>query len=80
MWNTIKGILHRKFAADIIAMLAIIVSVITNDPFPGVIIVLMQSGGKALEDYAFRHAQDSLEELSKRAPRFAIRKNSYNFV
>ncbi len=75
VWNTIKGILHRKFAADIIAMLAIIVSVITNDPFPGVIIVLMQSGGKALEDYAFRHAQDSLEELSKRAPRFAIRKN-----
>ena len=75
IWDTIKGILHRKFAADIIAMLAIIVSIITNDPFPGVIIVLMQSGGKALEDYAFYHAQDSLEELLKRSPRFAIRKN-----
>ena len=74
VWNTIKGMLHRKFATDVVAMLAILVSVITNDPFPGVIIVLMQSGGKALEDYAFRHAQDSLEELSKRAPRFAIRK------
>ena len=75
IWDTIKGIIHRKFAADIIAMLAIIVSIITNDPFPGVIIVLMQSGGKALEDYAFYHAQDSLEELLKRSPRFAIRKN-----
>jgi len=74
VWDTIKGMLHRKFAADIIAMLAILVSIITNDPFPGVIIVLMQSGGKALEDYAFYHAQDSLEELLKRTPRFAIRK------
>ena len=74
VWDTIKGMLHRKFAADIIAMLAILVSIITNDPFPGIIIVLMQSGGKALEDYAFYHAQDSLEELLKRSPRFAIRK------
>ena len=76
IWNTIKGMLHRKFAADIIAMLAILVSIITNNPFPGVIIVLMQSGGKALEDYAFYHAQDSLEKLLKRSPRFTIRKNN----
>lgn len=74
VWDTIKGILHKKFAADIIAMLAILVSIITNNAFPGVIIILMQSGGKALEDYAFYHAQDSLEELLKRSPRFAIRK------
>ncbi len=75
IWDTIKGMTHKKFAADIIAMLAILVSIITNNPFPGVIIVLMQSGGKALEDYAFYHAQDSLEELLKRSPRVAIRKN-----
>ena len=73
--GTIKGMIHKKFAADIIAMLAILASIITNNPFPGVIIVLMQSGGKALEDYAFYHAQDSLEELLKRSPRVAIRKN-----
>ena len=74
VWDTIKGMFNKKFAADIIAMLAILVSIITNNPFPGVIIVLMQSGGKALEDYAFYHAQDSLEELLKRSPRFTIRK------
>jgi len=76
VWETIKGILHKKFAADIVAMLAILVSIITNDPFPGIIIVLMQSGGKALEDYAFFHAQDSLEELLKRSPRVTIRKTN----
>lgn len=75
MWNTIKGMLKRKFAADIVAMLAILVSIITYDPFPGVIIVIMQSGGKALEDYAFHKAQNSLEEMIKRYPKTAIRKD-----
>lgn len=75
IWNTIKGMLKRKFAADIIAMLAILVSIITYDPFPGTIIVLMQSGGKALEEYAFHKAENSLESMIKRYPKLAIRKD-----
>ena len=34
----------------------------------------MQTGGKALEDYAFRRASSSLDELMARSPRFAYRK------
>src|SRR5579863_2949665 len=56
VWQTVREMFHKHFASDIIAMLAIIVSIILNDAFPGVIIVLMQSGGKALEDYAYRRA------------------------
>ena len=56
VWQTIREMLHKHFVADIVAMLAIIVSIVLNDAFPGVIIVLMQSGGKALEDYAYRRA------------------------
>ncbi|HEY9490938.1 MAG TPA: heavy metal translocating P-type ATPase, partial [Nitrososphaeraceae archaeon] len=41
---------------------------------PGVIIVIMQSGGKALEDYAFRKATTSLDELITRSPKIAHRK------
>ena len=74
VWQTVREILHRHFVADIVAMLAIIVSIILNDAFPGVIIVLMQSGGKALEDYAYRRASSSLENLLSRAPRIAYRK------
>ncbi|MFZ0843075.1 MAG: heavy metal translocating P-type ATPase [Nitrosotalea sp.] len=74
VWQTIREMLHRHFVVDIIAMLAIIVSIILNDAFPGVIIVLMQSGGKALEDYAYRRASSSLDNLLSRAPRVAHRK------
>ena len=74
VWQTVKEILHKHFVADIVAMLAIIVSIILNDAFPGVIIVLMQSGGKALEDYAYRRASSSLDNLLSRAPRIAHRK------
>ena len=74
VWQTIREILHKHFVADIVAMLAIVVSIILNDAFPGVIIVLMQSGGKALEDYAYRRASSSLYNLLSRAPRIAHRK------
>ncbi len=82
MWNTFKGILHGHFASDIVATLAIIVAIITNEPFPGVIIVLMQSGGKALEDYAFQKSSSSLKELLARSPKKAHRisiKENYEY-
>lgn len=74
IYETIKGILHGRFASDIVAMLAISTAIITNETFPGVIIVIMQSGGKALEDYAFRKATTSLDELMTRSPKIAHRK------
>ncbi len=77
VWQTVREMFHKHFASDIIAMLAIIVSIILNDAFPGVIIVLMQSGGKALEDYAYRRASSSLDNLLSRAPRIAHRKTDH---
>ncbi|HSA74538.1 MAG TPA: heavy metal translocating P-type ATPase [Nitrososphaeraceae archaeon] len=72
--ETIKVMLHGRFASDIVAMLAISTAIITNEAFPGVIIVIMQSGGRALEDYAFRKATTSLDELMTRSPKIAHRK------
>ena len=74
VWGTIKGMIHRHFASDIVAMLAIIAAILTNEALPGVVIVIMQTGGKALEDYAFRRASSSLDELMARSPRIAYRK------
>jgi len=74
VFETIKEMLHGRFASDIVAMLAISTAIITNEAFPGVIIVIMQSGGKALEDYAFRKATTSLDELMTRSPKIAHRK------
>lgn len=74
VFETIKEILHGRFASDIVAMLAIITAILSNEAFPGVIIVIMQSGGRALEDYAFRKATTSLDELMTRSPKIAHRK------
>lgn len=80
VWQTFRGMLHKHFASDIVAMMAIVVSIILNDAFPGVIIVLMQSGGKALEDYAYKSAKSSLDVILSRAPKIAIRKESNNVL
>ena len=71
--DTVKGIIRKKFALDIVATIAIISALVLNDAFPGVVIVLMQTGGKALEDFAFRRASSSLDELLARSPRIAHR-------
>jgi cation transport ATPase len=76
VFKTITGMLKGKFAADIVAMLAIVTAVITDEAFAGVVIVLMQTGGEAIDDYGFRRASSSLEELIARAPRLARRKNN----
>ena len=69
--DSVEGMLKRHFASDIVAMLAILAALALNDAFPGVIIVLMQTGGKALEDYAYKRASSSLDELLARSPRIA---------
>lgn len=74
--KTLRGMLRGKFAADIVAMLAIVTAIVTDEAFAGVIIVLMQTGGEAIDDYGFRRASSSLEELVARAPRLARRKTN----
>ncbi len=74
--KTIQKMLKGNFAADVVAMLAIITAVIMHEYFAGVIIVIMQSGGEALENYSLRRASSTLEQLLARAPRMAHRKEN----
>ncbi|HET7584440.1 MAG TPA: heavy metal translocating P-type ATPase [Gemmatimonadaceae bacterium] len=71
--QTLRGMLHGRFAADVVAMLAIVTAAILGEYFAGVVIVLMQSGGEALERYAMRRASNSLEALLANAPKEARR-------
>ena len=81
IFQTLKGMAKGHFASDVVAMLAIITAIVTNESFPGIIIVIMQSGGKALEDYAYRKATTSLDELMARSPKVAHRKrNDFDIV
>ena len=71
--RTAWGMLHGRFAADVVAALAIAGAVLFREPFAGAVIVLMQSGGEALEAYAMHRATASLEALLARAPKVAHR-------
>ena len=74
--KTVVEMARRRFAADIVAMLAIVTAIVTGEAFAGVVIVLMQTGGEAIDDYGFSRASSSLEALIARSPRFArVRRN-----
>jgi len=73
VFQTLRGMLRGRFASDIVAMLAIGTAFVLGQYFAGAVIVLMQSGGEALEAYAMRRASESLEALLARAPTIAHR-------
>jgi heavy metal translocating P-type ATPase len=71
--QTLRGLVRGRFAADVVATLAILAALALGQWFAGAVVVLMQSGGEALERYAMGRASSSLEALLARAPRIAHR-------
>jgi heavy metal translocating P-type ATPase len=71
LWDTMKHIIHKEFSVDFIAILAITGSLLLQEYLAGAFIVLMLSGGEALEAFALRRARTSLSALAERAPRSA---------
>lgn len=69
----VSQLFHGHFATDLIATLAISGSVALNEPLAGLVIVLMQTGGEALEKYAEGRASAAVRELEAAAPRIAHR-------
>jgi heavy metal translocating P-type ATPase len=60
-----------KYGVDILAAVAILSSVLFREFWAGIVIVLMLTGGRALEDYAGHRAVRELDALLTRAPRKA---------
>jgi len=71
--RTVRGLFRGEFAADVVAMLAIVTAVVLREPIAGLVIVLMQTGGELLERYAEGRASDAVRELEAAAPRVAHR-------
>ncbi|MFN8574837.1 MAG: heavy metal translocating P-type ATPase [Gemmatimonadaceae bacterium] len=74
--KTVRGMLAGRFAADIVAMLAIVAALALNQPLAGLIVVLMQTGGEALERYAEGRASAAVRALEADAPRHAHRRDA----
>lgn len=72
-WDMIKGLLRGRWGIDALAIMAIIATVSVGEYWASLVIVLMLSGGEALEDYAAGRAKRELSALLDRAPRVAHR-------
>lgn len=73
IWRTARRVLRGRFAADIVATLAVLTAMLLGQPLAGLVVVLMQTGGEAFERYAEGRASEAVRELERRVPRVAHR-------
>lgn len=71
VWGLLVKMVQREFGSDLLAGISIVVSVLLDEYLAGSLVVLMLSGGEALEAYAVRSASSVLQALSKRMPSIA---------
>lgn len=68
VWGMIQTLRSGMLGVDLLAVTAIVTSVILGEYWAGIIIVLMLTGGEALEDYAAGRAKTELTALMKNKP------------
>lgn len=73
VWELLGQLKKLDFGADWLAGIAIVTAAILGEYLAGAIIVLMLSGGEALERYAAGRASSVLEALARRVPSIAHR-------
>lgn len=76
VWDLLLKLLRREFGSDLLAGISIVTSVLLGEYLAGTLVVLMLSGGEALEAYAVRSASSVLQALAKRMPTVAHRKTA----
>jgi heavy metal translocating P-type ATPase len=74
VYELTRNLFRREFGSDLLAGISIVTSVLLHEYLAGSIVVLMLSGGEALENYALRNASSVLRALAKRMPAIAHRK------
>ena len=67
----VSAIRHGEFGSDVLALISIVATGLTNEWLAASVIALMLSGGRALESWAEGRARNQLEALLERAPRSA---------
>ncbi len=68
MWEDFR---NGAYGLDILALTAIIASVLLGQYWAGILVVLMLTGGESLEHYAEHRARSELDALLTRAPQIA---------
>jgi len=70
----LRKALAREFGSDHLAGISIVTSVLLGEYLVGAIVILMLSGGTALEGFATRRASSVLDALARRMPQIAHRR------
>jgi heavy metal translocating P-type ATPase len=73
VWRLAFRALHGQFGADHLAAVSIVASALLGEYLAGAIVVLMLSGGQALEQFAVGQATSVLRALAARTPTIAHR-------
>ncbi len=73
LYDLLRQVFKRQFGSDFLAGLSIITAVAMGELVVATIVVLMLSGGQALEEFATERASSVLHELAKRMPSIAHR-------
>ena len=74
--DLLRKLLKREFGSDLLGGISIVTSILLGEYLAGTIIVLMLSGGEALESYALRSASSVLAALARRMPSIAHRRRA----
>jgi heavy metal translocating P-type ATPase len=74
VWDLLTKLCAGTFGSDLLAGISIVTSVLLGEYLAGVLVVLMLSGGEALESRAVSRAGDVLNALARRMPTVAHRK------
>jgi heavy metal translocating P-type ATPase len=75
-----KKLWQREFGSDFLAGISIVTAIVVREFLVATIVVLMLSGGTALEEFATRRASRVLDALAKRMPSVARRKKDDAFT
>src|SRR5580692_5993559 len=80
VYELLRKLLRREFGSDLLAGISIVTAVLLGEYLAGAVVVLMLSGGKALESYAVRSASSVLRALAQRMPSLAHRRQDRQMV
>lgn len=80
VYQLLRRVLKLQFGSDLLAGISIVTAVLLHQYLAGALVVLMLSGGEALESYAVRSASSVLRALAKRMPSIAHKRTGTEVV
>ena len=68
VWWVVEDLRAKRFGADVLAILALVGTLVVGEYLAGAVVAVMVGTGHALDDYARRRARRDLSALLERAP------------